>query len=268
MNLVLTGDSVEMLKTIESGTVQCCVTSPPYDKLRTYKNGVKWDFKGTARELYRVLCPGGVLCWNVGDAVVSGAETLTSMRQAIYFVDVVGFRMHDTMIWKKSNFANPEKVRYHQLFEYVFVLSKGVPRTFNPIKDKKNVYAGTGTVGDNTARQPDGSFVKRKRNIIEPLGMRGNVWEGNTRGQEDMCEELKHPAMMPRWLARDLIRSWSNPGDIVLDPFAGSGTTGQEAKKLGRKYILIDNESEYVKELIKPSLEAIDPLFAEGDEKR
>ena len=265
MNLVLRGDSAKMLQVIAPGCVHLIVTSPPYDKLRTYKNGVKWDFEGTAKQMFRVLCDGGVICWNVGDSVVNGSETLTAFRQALCFVDTLGLRMHDTMIWKKSNFAHPEKVRYHQLFEYVFVLSKGAPRVFNPIKDKVNATAGAiGNLGVNTFTEADGTKSVRSKKVTAELGMRGNVWEGNTRGQEDMCQELEHPAMMPRWLARDLIKSWSNPGDMVCDPFAGSGTTGQEAKKLGRQYILIDKEPEYV-EMIESSLAPSGPLFAKTE---
>lgn len=243
---VIHGDCVERMRELQASSVQLVVTSPPYDALRTY-GGHSWDFEATARELYRVLCNGGVLCWNVGDSTVDGSETLTSMRQAICFVDRVGFRMHDTMIYEKSNFSHPSHNRYHQLFEYVFVLAKGRPRVFNPIKDKRNAWAGTGTFGKNRLREADGSMGERKRNIIPKFGMRGNVWRGKTAGQEGaLCQGSDHPAPMPEWLARDLIISWSNPGDTVLDPFGGRGTTGSEALDLGRKAILIEIEETYL----------------------
>lgn len=217
--------------------VQLVVTSPPYNNLRRYGDDDGWSFERTAAGLLDVLDDGAVVCWNVGDSVVNGGEQLTPMRQAIYFVDVLGLRMHDTMIYERLNFSHPEKVRYHQMFEYVFILSKGAPRCFNPIKDKPNVYSGSGTYGKNTARAFDGVMFERPRNINAEFGMRGNVWRGKTRGQEEMCESLPHPAMMPKWLARDLIVSWSNPGDIVLDPFMGSGTTAEQAQHLGRHWI-------------------------------
>lgn len=248
MNEIIIGDSATVLPTLADNSVQLVVTSPPYDDLRTYGSIKRFaweDFTVVAKELYRVLCDGGVLCWNVGDSVVGGSETLTSAKQAIYFKDVCGFRVHDTMIYEKVNFGNPERTRYHQLFEYVFILSKGVPRCFNPIKDKPNIYAGSGTFGRNTGTQRDGSITERKRSVITEFGMRGNVWRGNTAGQETMCEGSKHPAPMPFWLARDLIQSWSNSGDLVLDPFGGSGTTGKAAEFLGRKWILIDINPEY-----------------------
>lgn len=240
-------DSVSGLRELPDGSVQLVVTSPPYDNLRTY-GGHAWDFEGTARELYRVLCAGGVLCWNVGDEVVNGSETLTSAKQKIYLAEVCSFRVHDTMIYEKLNFSHPERVRYHQVFEYVFVMSKGQPRCFNPIKDKKNSTAGCiGNLGVNTFTERDGSKSERSKKLTAEYGMRGNVWKGKTRGQEDMCERLHHPAMMPKWLARDLILSWSNPGDLVADPFAGSGTTGREAIANGRRAWLNDVNAEYLK---------------------
>lgn len=237
------GDCLEVLKAMPTGSIHCCVTSPPYGNLRSY-GGFLWGFSSVAMELYRVLSPGGVLCWNVGDEVVDGSETLEPLRQALYFTDDCGFNMHDTMIYYKCNFSNPEKVRYHQLFEYVFILSKGSPRTFNPIKDKRNKY--NGPWGKNTYRAKDGKMIERDIAESKEFGMRGNVWYGETRGQEEGCSSLPHPAMMPKWLARDLIYSWSNAGDTVLDPFGGSGTTAKMALEIGRKAVLIDLKEEYV----------------------
>lgn len=241
-------DSVSALRELPDACVELVVTSPPYDNLRTY-GGHSWDFEGTASELYRVLCAGGVLCWNVGDECVDGSETLTSFKQAIHFKEACGFRVHDTMIYQKLSFSHPEQVRYHSVFEYVFVLSKGKPRCFNPIKDKPNATAGRPALGVNTFSRPDGSRHVRatQGGVSADWGMRGNVWKGKTRGQEEMCEAKAHPAMMPKWLARDLILSWSNPGDLVADPFAGSGTTGREAIANGRRTWLNDVNAEYLK---------------------
>lgn len=239
---ILCGDCVEQIRTLPDASVHCCVTSPPYDDLRDYNGHNKWDFGGVALELFRVLAPGGIVCWNIADQVVRGSETLTGFRQAIYFVDAAGFRMHARQIYHKTNFSNPSRNRYHRMFEDVFILSKGAPRTFNPIKDKRNIWAGSGTFGKNTIRERDGSMSERKRNVITAFGMRGNVWTGKTRGQEEMCNALPRPSMMPKWLARDLILSWSNPADTVLDPFGGSGTTGKMALLHGRRVILIDKD--------------------------
>lgn len=242
---IIHGDCVETLRTKAGDLYHLCVTSPPYDHLRTY-GGHTWDFHATAKELYRVMCEGGIVCWNVGDAVVNGSESLSSFKQAIYFVEACGFKLHDTMIYAKSNFGHPERIRYHQLFEYVFILSKGKPRCFNPIKDKKNAYAGTGTWGRNSVREANGEMTLRKRNLITEYGMRGNIWTGKTSGQERGTSGSIHPAKMPDWLARDLIRSWSNEGNTVIDPLAGSGTTAKAAIGLKRRAVSIDSNLEYI----------------------
>jgi site-specific DNA-methyltransferase (adenine-specific) len=248
---IIQGDSAIVLKTIPTGSIQCGVTSCPYDNARTYdQEKLSWNFEEIAKELYRVLCPGGVLCWNVNDMMVDGSESLSHARQALYFVDKCGFNLHDTMIYEKSNFSHPEKVRYHQVFEYILILSKGSPRTFNPIRDKKNATAGcVGNLGVNTFTEKDGSKSVRTKKVTAEYGMRLNVWRGNTRGQEDMCTTLKHPAMMPKWLARDLILSWSNPTDIVIDPFAGSGTTPLMAELTNRGSISIEINPTYIQQI-------------------
>lgn len=242
--LFLLGDSKITLKTLESNSIDFILTSPPYDNLRDYK-GFSFDFESIADELFRVLKNGGVMVWIVGDSMQKGSESLSSFKQALHFKDI-GFNIHDTMIYQKNNFSNPSKTRYHQVFEYMFIISKGSPKTFNPLIDRKNVYAGYTTLGENTTRKKDGDFAKQKKRVITEFGMRYNIWKGNTSGQENMCKAIKHPATFPLWLARDHILSWSNENDLVLDPFMGSGTTGVACKQLGRKFIGCEIESSYL----------------------
>ena len=238
------GDCLEVMKSLSNTSIDLTVTSPPYDNLRTY-NGYSFDFEGIAKELYRVTKDGGVVVWVVGDATINGSETGTSFKQALYFKDI-GFNLHDTMIWKKPNFANPSTNRYHQTFEYMFVLSKGKPKVFNSIKDRKNIYAGNlGSVGENTSTQVNGTKKIRERKIISEYGQRHNVWEMNTSGQENMGKAIKHPATFPEKLAKDHIVSWSNESDTVLDCFLGSGTTGKIATQLNRSFIGIEISKEY-----------------------
>lgn len=248
---ILCGDSAAQLRTLEAGSVQLVVTSPPYDNARTYGSAAfEWNFEAVAVELHRVLEDGGTLCWNVGDMVVDGSETLTSFRQALYFKDKCGFLLHDTMIWEKTHVATPCSNRYHQMFEYVFVFTKGKQKTFNAIEDRKNLWAGAEPFSYNSKRQQDGTIIKTRdadgRGSIREYGRRSNVWKGNSAAQETPCATLPHPAMMPKWLARDLILSFSNAGDTVCDPFLGSGTTAIEAIQTGRKAIGIDKNPEYV----------------------
>jgi DNA modification methylase len=247
MLTIMQGDAAEKLQSIPDGSVDLVVSSPPYDDARTYGGALEWNFEAIAVELFRVMVPGGIVCGNVNDMVVEGSETVTSCKQKIFFREGCGFLIHDTMIYEKSNGSKPNPLRYNQLFEYVFVLSKGRPRCFNPIRDKRNVTAGKSVFGKHTMREKDGSMTLRNGRIVAAeFGVRGNVWRGNTRGQEDVCQNLPHPAMMPKWLAHDLILSFSNPGDLVCDPMAGSGTTGKMAIGLNRRALLIEKNPEFI----------------------
>jgi DNA modification methylase len=231
-------DCLETMARLDAGSIDLTVTSPPYDNLRLY-NGYSFDFEAVARELYRITKDGGVVVWVVGDATIDGSETGTSFRQALFFKEI-GFNLHDTMIYQKHNFSNPSSNRYHQIFEYMFVLSKGKPKTFNALKDRPNVEAGKiGSWGKNTSRQVDGTMVERKRKVNTEFGMRYNIWRIKT--------EMKplHPAPFPEELARDHVLSWSNPGDVVYDPFMGSGTTAKVAIETARKYLGSEISSEY-----------------------
>ncbi len=239
-----TGDNVSVMRQqVTDNSVQLTVTSPPYDNLRTY-NGFAWDFESVARELYRVTKSGGVVVWVVADATVNGNETGTSFRQALYFKEC-GFNLHDTMIWDKGGFTAVGALvtRYGPVFEYMFVFSKGTPGVFHPIKDRPNKNAGK--IIGGTMRQPDGTMrpLSCTGNVIPEYGQRFNIWQMSP---ERHSKGLGHPAVYPEALSRDHILSWSNPGDTVLDPFLGSGTTGKMAVLGGRNFIGIEISPEYM----------------------
>lgn len=240
---LLLGDSALRMQELESDIIDLAITSPPYDDLRTYE-GFTFDFSTIARELFRVLKPGGTLVWIVGDATIKGSETGTSFKQVLSFMKY-GFNLHDTMIWNKGGFSavGALKSRYAPVFEYMFVLTKGKIKTFNPIKDRPNKWAG-GTV-HGTVRNADGTFVKvsgNNKKILGEFGQRFNIWEIGPVRQRGVD---KHPAPFPLSLAKDHIISWSNPGDLILDPFLGSGTTGIAALHESRKFIGIEISEKY-----------------------
>jgi len=246
---LMQGDCLERMKTIPDGSINLTVTSPPYDSLRTYNgNNDQWGervWRDVISGLYRVTADGGVVVWVVGDATVKGSETGTSFKQALHAMEC-GFNLHDTMIWRKSNFANPSVTRYHQVFEYMFVWSKGKPEVFNGIRDRQNKYAGcVGSYGANTVTQADGSKLMRDKKLNADFGMRHNVWDAKTTGQTGESKKYDHPAMFPRGLVQDHITSWTHEGATVLDPFMGSGTTGVAAKSLNRRFIGIELDENY-----------------------
>jgi len=253
-NYITLGDCVELMKEIPDDFIDLTVTSPPYDNLRDYNNEVTWNFekfKEVAKELFRITKPGGVVVWVVGDATIKGSETGTSFRQALFFKDC-GFNLHDTMIYQKDACPFPETNRYYPMFEYMFVFSKGKPKTVNLIADKPNKRYGE-KIASSTQRRPDGKTVKVSANktdltrTVKKYGVRGNVWQyspGYNKSTKDKYA-YKHPAMFPEQLAEDHILTWSNPGDVVFDPFLGSGTTAKMAVLNDRKYIGFEISKEY-----------------------
>ena len=237
MNSIYNENCLDTMKGMQDSCIDLTVTSPPYDGLRVY-NGYSFDFDLVASELYRVTKQGGVVVWIIGDSTTKGSESGTSFRQALGFKEA-GFNLHDTMIWRKSNpMPKFRSKRYFDVFEYMFVLSKGQPKTFNPLM-QSNKRAGE--LYDYTAKVKTKGKVRTKKTFnINDERYKDNIWE---------CAVAKndtdHPAVFPESLIADHITSWSNEGDIVYDPFIGSGTTALAARSLGRTYIGSEISKEY-----------------------
>ena len=250
LNKIYCCDCVEGMKQLEDNSVDLTVTSPPYDQLRTYQDdNFAWNFdifKGVADELYRVTKPGGVVVWVVGDAVENGTETGTSFRQALYFKEI-GFKLHDTMIYEKNSSTFPAKItskRYSQVFEYMFVFVKGkkIRDDIKLIADKRNKWAGWINWGERSQYKQDGTQMKS--GDIKPtpeFSLRNNIWKYAV----SFNDRTGHPAVFPEKLAEDHILSWTKEGDLVLDPFMGSGTTAKMAMLNKRNYIGFEKNQEY-----------------------
>ncbi len=251
INEIYNENCLDTMKRMPDNFLDLTVTSPPYDNLRTYK-GFVFPFEEIARELYRVTKLGGVIVWIVGDATIKGSETGTSFRQALFFMEC-GFRLHDTMIYTKGGQGATGSIHsYWQDFEYMFVFVKGKLATFNPIKDRKNIVHSTIKIESIGHRHKNGD--KKGKRVIErkPFGKRFNTWQ--YRQKNSISKE--HPAVFPEQLANDHIISWSNEGDLVFDPFMGSGTTAKMAILNKRNYIGSEISAEYC-EIIKKRLEQI-----------
>ena len=263
INKVHLMSNIEGMKLMDEGCVDLVVTSPPYDNLREYNDSSSWNFDTftqVADGIIRVLKQGGIVCWNVADAIVplhgkkkenGTSRTGTSFRQCLYFMDQ-GLNLHDHIIYEKpaARFgASASGTRYSDVYEYVFILTKGRPNHVNVIADKKNAGFGTtftkdGGRGKNGERNRDAAKTQIP---IKEFGVRHNIWRiNNSCGAHDMPKEAyQHPAVMPQLLAEDLIKSYSDKGDLVLDPFMGSGTTARMAYKTDRDYIGFEIDPTY-----------------------
>jgi site-specific DNA-methyltransferase (adenine-specific) len=235
------------MKRMPEEFVDLTVTSPPYDDIRHYNDNIHktWGehvWKPVLEELYRVTKKGGVLVWVVGDATQDGSETGTSFKQAL-FAKEIGFNINDTMIWNKGCLATVGALqnRYAQVFEYMFVLTKGYPKTFTPIKDRPNIHAGTRRTG--TVREADGRLHEKATSgrINADYGIRFNIWKIHPKPRKGET----HPATFPIQIVADHIRSWSKEGELVYDPFMGSGTVAVVCKALNRKFVGSEISKEY-----------------------
>jgi DNA modification methylase len=264
INKIYCESNLDTMKRMPDNFIDLTVTSPPYDNLRDYK-GYSFDFEAIAKELYRVTKQGGVVVWVVGDATINGSESGTSFKQALYFKEI-GFNLHDTMIYYR--WSGPlNHNRYEQEFEYMFVLSKGKPKAFNPIMVACDWY---GIDGDRTGQKYIEHQEKnrklrsgKERNNINPTRIKGNLWKINNSSQ---CgEQNDHPAPFPERLAYDHIISWSNEGDLVYDPFMGSGTTAKAAIASGRNYIGSEISEEYCQIIKKRLHPLLNNLFVQEE---
>ena len=245
LNKIYNEDCIETMTKMPQDFVDLIVTSPPYDDIRNYK-GYSFNFHRIAILIHKVIKPGGIVVWVVGDQTKNADQTGTSFRQALYFKEL-GFKLNDTMIFSRPGRVFGNTRLYRNAFEYMFVFSKGMPKTINLITDIPNKSTRK---KKTTIRESDGSMTVRKtfgKKGVNPYARRTNIWYYPC-GHGHMTKDIyahEHPAIMPENLAKDHILSWSNPGDLIYDPFMGSGTTAKMARILGRDYLGSEISKEY-----------------------
>ncbi|HMQ05391.1 MAG TPA: site-specific DNA-methyltransferase [Pyrinomonadaceae bacterium] len=260
--VIYTENCLHTMARMPDDVIDMTITSPPYDDLRDY-NGYHFPVEEIASGLFRTTKPGGVVIWVVGDRTINGSESLSSFKHALAFNEA-GFRVHDTMIYGKNNpIPSDCGKRYRQCFEYMFCFSKGQPAIFNPItqkiKQEKAFKSFRITkVGRNDLAHDHVAPKRRKVNNIF-------FYNVGTSSSSDKIA-FEHPAIFPEKLVEDQIRSWTNEGDLVYDPFMGSGTTAKVASMLKRRWIGSEISAEYVKiakQRIMPYVEEV-VLSAKG----
>ena len=272
INKIHNENCLETMSKMPDNFIDLTVTSPPYDDVRLYK-GFTLPLEDIAKELYRVTKDGGVVVWVVNDKTKNYCESLTSFKTAILFVENAGFNLHDTMIYKRQA-AFPDVVRYYQEFEYMFVFSKGKPKTINLLRQNKSESTikrnNSGLHNSRNERQQNGEIKKGNIKSVERVNnsklddtrVKSNIWEIATGSQKSTKDKIafQHPAIFPEQLANDHIISWSNENDIVYDCFAGSGTTAKMAILNNRNWIVSEISSEYC-EIIKERIKIDKGLF-------
>jgi len=236
VNYIRKCDAVSGMLSLPDASIDMVVTSPPYDQMRTNGNAAVFDFPPIAREIWRVIKPGGVVCWVVEEQISNWSESGTSSVQRLYFKEL-GFALYNTLIMQPNFQRTNTRVRYGRSPQYCFVLSKGKPKTIDLIRDRKNSTAGCRT--PSTFRNENGSLRFSTVGVVAEYGVRQTTWHYMTGGSHLTADEfaMPHGSMMPEWMARDLVRSWSSPGDLILDPMCGAATTTKMAAMEHRHWI-------------------------------
>jgi site-specific DNA-methyltransferase (adenine-specific) len=247
LNTIYNEHCLKTMSKMQDSFIDMVLTSPPYDNMRTYGGDNFNDFEAIATELYRIMKDCSIIVWITGDQTKNGDESGTSFKQALFFKQL-GFKLFDTMIYlKPPRGAVGNNKTYWQTFEYMFILSKGIPKTINLLYDRENKETRNGDTG--TKRLTNGELKKLKRPGYTKLGRRTNVWQYNVGSGHSATDKIayEHPAIFPEKLAKDHILSWSNIDDVIYDPFLGSGTTAKMAQLCNRNYIGSEINKDYYK---------------------
>jgi len=247
LNKIICGDAVEVLKKIPSNSIDLVVTSPPYDDIRTY-NGFSLNLPAIGKELNRILKEGGIAAMVIQDATRNFGKTLTSFKTIIDWCDNAGFKLFETVIYRKYGTEGAWWTkRFRVDHEYMPIFLKGDrPAYFDKEPLKVLSKHGGKTMTGSGNRRTDGTTTKTITREINVMKCRGTVWDYLNAGDKNPLKR-KHPATFPDKIPTDFIQCFCPPKGIVLDPFIGCGSTAVAAKQLGRNYIGIDISEEYCK---------------------
>jgi site-specific DNA-methyltransferase (adenine-specific) len=255
-DIILQGDCREALKTIPDHSVDLVVTSPPYADQRksTYggvsaDNYVRW-FAPVSAELFRVLKPSGSFVLNIKEKVVE-AERHTYVIELILEMKRQGWLWTEEYIWHKRNcYPGKWPNRFRDAWERCIHFTK--QKQFNMYQE--SVMVPTGDWAKSRLKNLSETDKRRDNSKVESgFGKKISNWIGrdmayptNVLHFATECANKNHPATFPLELPNWFIRLFTKPGDVVLDPFLGSGTTAVAAKRAGRRYIGIELLPEYV----------------------
>jgi DNA modification methylase len=293
INELWNGDCVATLQKLDAASIDLTVTSPPWDNIFNY-GGHHWDwdtFRAVAEHLWRVTKPGGVVCWDIADGVEKGFLTASTLRQGGHFLDL-GFRLFEKVVIHQNYRVQPTPTRHGMPPEEVLVFSKGKPLAFHR-QLKPNDPGSVGKRFRYSKRHKDGTITYRLGSAIKPMGPRSSIWcyapSCRHCGHEwDGTMEITrnpvfaatdgvrrystaktphhftgiHPARMSPTLVKDLILAYSDPGDLILDPFMGTATTCEMALLNHRFFLGVEIHDAYFKVAQRRVREAKEVYFA------
>ena len=246
LNRVYTGECVKRMKYIPNNSVDLIVTSPPYDELRDYKGNSSFDLHQVGIEVFRVLKEGGIAAMVIQDQTKNFGKSLTSFRTIIDWCDEIGFKLFETVIYRKNGSEGAWWTkRFRVDHEYMPIFLKGErPQFFNkePLKIKSK-HGGKVMKGSGS-RKTNGETQETVTRAINSMKCRGTIWNYLMAGDKNPLKR-KHPAVFPDKIPFDFIQCFCPENGIVLDPFTGSGSTLVMAQKLGRYFIGFDIEESY-----------------------
>jgi len=268
---ILHTDSIEYIKTLDEDSIDLIFTSPPYDIIRKKKYGNKQgdDYQdwilNFGKEFFRVLKNTGSLVLDLGGGWTQGSPTknLYEYRLLLNFVDKIGFHLAQDFFWwdpsrlpTPAQWVNVERVRAKDAVNKIWWLSK----TANPKADNKRILQDyskamelTFLRGTNAGKRASGHEVSENFQINNGGSIPPNlIAVSNSISQDSystFCKENDltiHPARIHSLLPEFFIQMLTDPGDSVIDPFAGSCVTGAVAERLKREWVCCDSNKEYL----------------------
>jgi site-specific DNA-methyltransferase (cytosine-N4-specific) len=256
LDRILHGDCRELLKTLPSASVDLVITSPPYaDQRKTTYGGISPDnyvawFLPIAAELFRVLKPSGSFVLNIKEKVVDG-QRHTYVLELIVEMKKQGWLWTEEYIWHKRNcYPGKWPNRFRDAWERCLHFTKEK----NFAMYQESVMVPTGDWAKSRLKNLSETDKRRDNSKVESgFGKKISNWIGrdmayptNVLHFATECGNKNHPATFPLELPSWFIRLFTQPDDVVLDPFIGSGTTAEAARRAGRHYLGIELSAEYV----------------------
>ena len=256
LNEIYQGDALELFKQLEDDSIDLIITSPPYSNMKKYidYDGIPADeyvdwFIPHIKEYERVLKPTGNFILNINDKV-------ENRFRHPYVFDLISeihkqtdLKMFERLFWNKMK-SLPNRARFGDRIEYIFWFAKSKNFYFD-IDEMRTPYSEKSIQRMKKPLKKRFARTEENQNSDEY-----KEWKPNPKGalpttlvnisSEAKRQADRHVAVFPEALVEYFMKGASKQGDVVLDPFMGSGTTGVVAKKLNRNYIGFDMQQEYV----------------------